>query len=169
MFGRRTKSDDDRSGAEMFAGLRNQILTLDPVQAGLKPDDPTTGVWGFLMETGYPGGATASVVCLRDGTTSLYTSSGFGIIGAGEHEAVRQANTLLFGELDQRLGDFTASEDTTLPREGETVLRALTIDGQKHRKAREEEFGEGRDSCSGVFLAAHGVLAELRIIDEENQ
>lgn len=168
MFGRRTKSDDDRSGAEMFAGLRNQILTLDPAQAGFKPDDPTTGVWGFLMETGYPG-ATASVVCLRDGTTSLYTSSGFGIIGAGEHEVVRQANARLFDELDQRLGDFTASEYTTLPQDGETVLRALTIDGQKLRTAREEEFGEGRDSCSGVFFAAHGVLTELRIIDEANE
>ena len=33
------------------------------------------------MDTGYPNG-TATVVCLVDGTTSLYTSTGGGILGA---------------------------------------------------------------------------------------
>ena len=61
---------------------------------------------------------TATLVCLSDGTTSLYTSSGFGIIGGGEHEAVVRENPKLLEVLNDQLAHLSPSTDQSLPREG---------------------------------------------------
>jgi hypothetical protein len=70
------------SGEEVYQGLRTRILDLDPASAGLAQGPQHQVVWGALMETGYLRG-TATLVTLADGTTSLYLSTGGGIIGGG--------------------------------------------------------------------------------------
>src|SRR6478672_2664297 len=114
MFRRRQKAppDEDSTPAPVgvYLGLRSQILGLAPDDIGLRPTTGSSGAWGCLMETGYSHG-TASLVCLRDGTTSRYTSSGFGIIGAGGHEAVRDANAQLLAALGDHLLDMSPSTD----------------------------------------------------------
>src|SRR5690348_17043141 len=97
MFRRRDKnSPQNRSAspADVYVGLRNQILTLDPARAGFAGQ----ALWGCVMDTGYPSGA-ATLVCLSDGTTSLYTSTGGGMIGGGAHEQVVRANAGLLATL----------------------------------------------------------------------
>ena len=77
VFGRSRKRKDNTaqaSAAEMYHGLREQILSVDPGAFGLTATDPTDRFWGSLIETGYPNG-TATPVCLRDGTTRLFTRS----------------------------------------------------------------------------------------------
>src|ERR1035437_6926854 len=80
------KSMPGDRGADVYAGLREQILRLDPATAGMsqRPGGPI--VWGALMEMGYPNGV-ATIVALADGTTSMYTSTGGGIIGGGAHRS----------------------------------------------------------------------------------
>src|SRR5260221_1759958 len=63
----------------------------------------------LLMETAYPK-AVATLACFADGTTSLYFSTGGGMLGAGQHEsgpapasailatATRAAQRLVSGE-----------------------------------------------------------------------
>jgi hypothetical protein len=169
VFGRRKKdatpSTSRPDPSDVFAGLRNQILNLDPASAGFLRDAVGNAPWGCLMETAYPNG-TATLVCLRDGTTSLYTSSGFGIIGGGAHEAVVRENAALLAALEEHLSEMSSSTDLSLPREGQTVIRALTFDGQRRYEAAEEELGEGRNALSPVFHAAHGVITQLRLIDK---
>jgi hypothetical protein len=77
------------SGEEVYRGLRAQILGLDSAGAGLRQGPGHEAVWGALMETGSPRG-TASLMGLADGTTSLYLSSGGGIIGGGSHRPGRR-------------------------------------------------------------------------------
>ena len=109
------------------------------------------------METGYPTG-TATLVCLADGTTSLYTSSGFGIIGGGGHEAVVRANSELLGLLSQHLVQMAPSSDQSLPRDGRTIIRALTRAGQRTFEDSDNELGDGRSPMSLVFRRAHAVI-----------
>lgn len=118
-----------------------------------------------MVETGYPNG-TATLVCLRDGTTSLYTSSGFGIIGGGAHEAVVHANAALLAALTDELERLPASRDQSLPAVGRTVIRAMTYDGPR---AAEDDLGNGETSLSPVFHATHGVITQLRLIDEQRR
>jgi hypothetical protein len=120
------------------------------------------------METGYPNG-TATLVCLRDGTTSLYTSSGFGIIGGGAHQAVVDANAALLSVLTAELHRLPPSEDRSLPAVGRAIIRAMTYNGPHAYEAAEDDLGNGRDSMSPVFHSAHDVITQLRLIDEQSR
>ena len=170
VFRRRSRKQENPApqppADEVYQGLRRQILNLDPAAVGLAASDPTDRVWGCLMETGYPHG-TATLVCLRDGTTSLYTSSGFGIIGGGAHQTVVHANAALLAELAAELDRLAAGEDLSVPAVGRTVIRAMTYDGPRAYEAAEDDIGNGRDPMSPVFHAAHGVITQLRLIDEQ--
>jgi hypothetical protein len=148
----------------MYASLRTMVLDLDPARAGLVPPFSPAGAWGFLMDTGYPG-ASVTLVCLADGTTSLYTSSGFGIIGGGGHESVVRATLQLLHLLDQHLGAMQLSDDRSLPAEGATILRALTPGGRLVLEEAEDDLGNGLSPLSPVFHAAHAVITELRKVD----
>ena len=71
-------------------------------------------MWGALLETGHPNGV-ATLVSLGDATTSLYTTGGFGIIGAGFHEVVAAATrhptppAAMLGDAHERLADRVAA------------------------------------------------------------
>jgi hypothetical protein len=153
------------SGEQVYQGLRAQILTLDPAAAGLLhgPDHPV--VWGALMETGHPRG-TATLVALADGTTSLYFSTGGGIIGGGFHQAVATATRSFLADLEHHLPMLRPDPDATLPAVGQVVIRALTYTGRMSAEAAEDDLGHGRHQLSPVFHAAHRVIAELRLIEE---
>lgn len=163
MFRRREKAGQPETSQpvpeEIYLGLRNRVLTLEPASAGLA-DKP---LWGCVMETGYPNGV-ATLVCLSDGTTSLYTSTGGGIIGAGERERVARENAKLLTTLSAYLSAMSPSTDDKLPRDGQTMIRALTNEGQRLFEASENDLGEGRSEMSPVFHAAHSVISELRMI-----
>src|SRR5438105_7124389 len=117
MFRRRGKAVRPEASrtppADMYMGLRDRLLRLDPASVGLA-DKP---LWGCRMETGYPNGI-ATLVCLADGTTSLYTSTGGGIIGAGAHAQVVRTNAALLATLTDHLSHMALSTEETLPREG---------------------------------------------------
>jgi hypothetical protein len=71
--------------------------------------------------------------------------------------------------LESHLGDMEPSTDQSLPAQGRTVIRALTFDGQRNYEAADNDLGEGRSPLSPVFHAAHGVITQLRLIDEANR
>ena len=48
------KAEKPTNPAEVYNGLRNQILNLKPSDAGIEPSKEMPNVWGILMETGYP-------------------------------------------------------------------------------------------------------------------
>lgn len=123
-------------------------------------------VWGAMMETGYANG-TASLVCLGDGTTSLYTSTGGGMIGAGSQPAVVAANRAFLRSLTDHLRDLEHEPITWLPQPGRVVLRALTYEGHLATEAYEDDLGYGKHSLSPSFYAAHEVITQLRLIDEQ--
>lgn len=162
---RRSAQSSTTGAAGAYRGLRNQILTLDPGAAGLSTRSGKRVSWGCLIETGSSIGSI-TLVCLCDGTTSLYTSSGFGIIGGGAHEAVVHANERLLDLLDEHLTSMSPSGDQSLPGDGRTIIRALTDDGQLSFEADEDDLGNGRSAMSPVFHAGQAVITELRLINE---
>src|SRR5882724_6714324 len=90
MFGRRKQklSAGGAAPEAVFAALRQNVLGLDPSAVGLAPTPGRPRVWGGLMDMGYPDRRWASLVVVGDGTVSLYTSTGGGMIGAGAHPNV---------------------------------------------------------------------------------
>ena len=148
---------------DVFHDLRAQVLGLSADEVGLEPADG--GVFGAVMETGFPEGV-ATLVALIDGTTSLYLSSGGGTIGGGEHEQVAQASIAFVRAVAAEVEQLQPSDDDGLPGDGRVILRALTTDGIRAIEADEEDLGEGRHALSPVFHAAHEVIGRLRELDE---
>ncbi|HVF04535.1 MAG TPA: hypothetical protein VNA20_06835 [Frankiaceae bacterium] len=142
-----------------YEGLRAMVLGLDPDAAGL----PRRGrVWGALLEMTYDSGS-ATLVCLADGSTSLYTSTGGGVIGGGDHEEVAAETARFLDAVEEALEAFGPDPDAALPPPGGAVIRALTHDGRYAVSGPEVDFGEDRHAQSGVFHAAHRVITLLRL------
>jgi hypothetical protein len=166
MFRRRKPgSSGPADGQQVAEGLRAQILDLDPAEVGLDRFAATRRVWGALLETGYPK-ATATLVSLADGTTSLYLSTGGGIIGGGGHDRVAAATQSFLAAVEDHLGQLSPDPDSAVPAVGRVIIRAMTYQGRYRAEAAEDDLGDGRHPLSPVFYAAHDVLTELRMIDQ---
>jgi hypothetical protein len=149
----------------VYQGLRRQILAINPVDVGIRPSPELPDVWGVMMETGHDRG-TSTLVGLADGTTSLYLSSGGGIIGGGQHAQVAAATRALLVAAQRRLPELPESDGDALPATDRVAIRALTCAGRRSVEADEDDLGYGRHPLSELFLAAHAVITELRLIEE---
>ena len=141
------------------------VLALSPEQLGPSGDDGRS-IWGVVMDTGLADHGWHCLVALADGTSSLYTSAAFGIIGAGAHETVRRAADALLASTETHLDLFGDDADDSTPPEGTVAIRALTFSGRKSVSAPESELGYGRHPAAEVFHAAHAVITEMRQIVE---
>jgi len=136
-------------------------LKLDPAEIGLSPGSGRQ-VWGLVMDTPMSDARWYCLAVFADGTTSIYSSAAFGIIGAGAHERVRAASEALLAVTEQHLNLFTPSTDTEIPPLGTVTIRALTFDGPKVVTAGENDLGQRRHPASQVFHAAHEVISQAR-------
>src|SRR5690242_2966509 len=114
------------AGQDIGAKMRAQALTMRPTSVGLKPE--AGPMWGFVMDSVLSDTEWFALVVLADGSTSLYTSGSFGIIGGGAHETVREAAGLLWATAERLVSVFPPSTDTALPPVGSTALRLLRFD-----------------------------------------
>jgi hypothetical protein len=163
MFRRRRAAD--RSETSPGPELRRAALAVSAGELGLTESE-VGPVWGLIMDTGLDDGGWYTLVTLADGTTSIYTSGSFGVIGAGQHEAVRDAGRRLLGLVAEALPLFTPEESSELPAPGWVTVRALTFRGPRSRSAPEDQLGNEQDPASTVFLAAHEVIGQARMAVE---
>lgn len=149
--------------APVYAGLRRQVLHLTPDQLGDGPfaDAP---ILALLMETGYPE-AVATLVAVVDGTSSLYFSNGGGLIGAGTHAPVAEANRRWLEKGQEFLPQLSAITDPPLPAEGLTQFVAVTPEGLRGAVAPEEELGQGRHGLSPLFYGGQDVITQIRLTE----
>jgi hypothetical protein len=165
MFGKRKPPP---ARPEVYEGLRQQILQLDPASVGISPSATLPRVWGLVMDIGSPT-ATATLISLADGTTSLYLSTGGGMIGGGEHPQVASATRALLLRVERQLDSMPNTTDAPLPAPGRVVLRAMTYHGQRAVDAAEDDLGHRRHTLADIFHAGHKVITELRLLDEARQ
>jgi predicted amidohydrolase len=158
----RRKSKADPAGAAR--ALRDQALTVEAKQLGLQSDGSST--WAVLMETGYPNGV-ATLAVFADGTTSLYFSSGGGIIGAGAHASVQEASAALLAAADAFRSFCTPMVATPYPNPGRVRFYLRTGEGTLGAEADEQELGYDRHPLSPLFHAAHRVLTAVRLTGEQ--
>jgi len=148
---------------EVMAELRARALAVRPTDIGLAPDEFTERPWGLLMETGLQGGAVYSLVVLADGSTSLYFSTGGGVIGAGGHEAVRAASKSMLETAMRLQFQAQVASLTPLPGRGRVHFYLLTAHGTLSYSADEQGLGQGNDRMSELFHAGHAVIAQVRL------
>ena len=114
------------------------------------------------MDTGMEPDGWYCVVVLADGTTSLYTSALFGVIGAGAQQPVRDASQALLEAAPGFLALLSPVSDTAVPAPGLATIRALTPSGQVAMTAPVDDLGNNRHPASPLFHAVHAVVTRIR-------
>jgi hypothetical protein len=155
----------DEPPHDVFLGLRAQAFGAEAEGLAPPPRPDHPDVWGAVMEMRLAGGI-ASLVTLADGTTSLYTSTGGGIIGGGAHPPVVEASHRFLVGVQEHLGDLEPEDRAPLPSEGSVRFHALTPSGRLSAEAGEADLLAGRHELAPLFRSAHEVITALRMIEE---
>jgi len=152
--------------APTYLQLRSRILSLDPVDAGLTPSLTAAHIWGVLMETSYNVG-TATLVALADGTTSLYYSTGGGLLGSGEYAPLAKASKALVTEAENHLQQMSITHQFPLPKVGQVRFIFLTYSGAFTTDATERKLASMKHPLSRLYRLGQETLAQLRILTEK--
>jgi hypothetical protein len=152
-------------GAEPhYLELRALVLHMDPAEI-----EVSSGEWHgasvALMEMAV-GDATATIVAVADGTVSLYTSSGGGTIGAGEHLSARRAGQRFLKAAADAAPWMTPTTDFPLPSDGHIRFHVRTPEGDVTDEAPEETLRARRHRLAPLYLAGQDLITEIRVVAE---
>jgi hypothetical protein len=154
-----------KSGPSATASaLRDQALAITAEQLGLAPNE--TSIWAVLMEIGYPNGV-ATLAVFADGTTSLYFSSGGGVLGAGAHASVQEASAAMLTAAERFRSVCTPVTATPYPEPGRVRFYLRTAQGTVGSEASEQDLGYRRHALSPLFHAGHAVVTAVRLANEQ--
>ncbi len=128
-------------------------------------------VWGVIMESAHASGGVATLVVFADGATSLYSSAGGGIVGAGAQRNVRHASDQMLELAGTTEGDMAppaAGGTFPLPGPGHVRFYLRTSGGLRTADVPEAELRAGSHALSGLYSAAQAVLTEMRPLNQYN-
>jgi hypothetical protein len=154
---------ESAKAAEVMKRLRDRLFTSSPEEIGLSGEAANAKVWGALMELGLPSGV-GTVVSMHDGSTSLYTTTGGGVIGVTSAQAKR-----FVAEAEKHLAQMEPAKSFPYPNVGRIKFYVLTREGVYVAEANEKELAGGGHSLSPLFKAGDDVLTELRTASEQTK
>lgn len=154
--------------AQVYLQLRNRILSLDPAEMGFTPSNEAPRVWGVLMETGYEVGS-ATLFSLVDGITSLYYSTGGGLLGSGEYTPVAETSKALVAQAEIHMEQMSPTSELPLPEVGQVRLTVLTYTGNFSADAPEKMLAAGKHPLASLFARAQETLQQLRLLAEKKR
>ena len=144
--------------AEIYRDLRSQVLGLSAENS-----EPRNGLFAVIMETGYDE-AAATVLATSEGGASVYFSSGGGIIGAGNHDQVRDVIFETFVEAPKYLSQFKATKTYPLPQPGETRFYIVSDGEVLTAEASENALGEERHELSPLFHQMQKLIWQIDLV-----
>ena len=147
---------------EIYLGLRSQILAFSApeVAAQAKADAPLA--YGVVMDLSLPSG-TATIVSLYTGDTSMYTSTGGGILGGIGHESCRTASKQFIAVAQEHLGLMHKTETYPVPPAGIFRFYVLTTDGVYTADEKEAVITRLQGPLAPLFKAGDNVITQLRL------
>jgi hypothetical protein len=166
MFRRRDPGSEPSDNA--YDGLRALALGATEDRVGNAPPEHPQ-VLGAVIDI--PGaGGMASVVALADGTTSMYTSTGGGIIGAGAHEAVAVKTHALLTALQRLIEMFPADDRVDLPAADLVQITLITPTGRRRASVPAPAFwGQEPSTVADLIAAIHDVISAIREVGPPDQ
>jgi hypothetical protein len=154
-----------RRGPAVYRDLRSMALGLDAAAIQMPEGERWSGALVAAMEIGMPE-ATTTIVAIADGTVSMYLSSGGGVIGAGEHAAVRGAGDVFRTVVAENRGLLERTGVFLPPAVGEVRFHARIADDRLTGAAPESALRTGRHLLAPLYAAGQDVLTEIRLASE---
>jgi hypothetical protein len=143
--------------ADVYVGFRDLVLSLRATDLDRSGD----GVLAALMEQGLED-VTVTLAVVVDGAASLYFSNGGGVLGAGEHEPVREASIAFLARTADVIDELTRTSVYPLPRRGHVRFYIVASDGVWTTEIDEDDLTTGRHVLSPLFDAGQAVIASIR-------
>ncbi|PKL92321.1 MAG: hypothetical protein CVV21_03135 [Candidatus Goldiibacteriota bacterium HGW-Goldbacteria-1] len=146
--------------------MRNELLT-EPVKflGGIQPFGKSR-VYGVVIEMGTDIGA-ASLICLIDGTCSLYYERGGGTIGLAGIEKVKKLSIIAARESDRYTEFCKKTSEFPMPKDGEIFFYIITADGILTYKGIEADISDNKSKLSVLFFRGNDVLTAIRVNEAE--
>ena len=164
------KKKKKKDSIDVIEGLREQLFKLNPKSLDITPSEDLPRVWGFMMEL-FISQTWINLICIADGTVSMYFGSGGGIIGAGEHDSVRTAARECLKKSEEILEHLKNFAPLHLQNEGTIKFHVLTYDGIRSDEAETDEIDSGNHYLSELHYYAQSVITEVRSVkngEEQN-
>lgn len=120
----RPSAAEREQAAQGAAMLRQKVLNREFL-ADTPGSTPGSSIRAVVFDWEL-GNGSATLAAFDDGTTSLYFSSGGGVIGAGAYEAVKRAAASFREEANKVRGRFTSVSEFPLPSSGTSVFYLVT-------------------------------------------
>ena len=144
--------------------LRAKLLAMSPADLKLKPTQHLPRVWAALLDWGLRG-ASATIAVVADGTVSMYTSAGGGMIGAGQHQQIHMPAARFLKTVEAIVDSLPPATEAPLPREGEAAIVALTYDGMRRRLV-ELKLLSAKDPFARGWVAGQDLITALRELQD---
>ena len=144
--------------------LRAKLLAMSPTDLKLKPTQHLPRVWVALLDWGLRG-ASATIAVVADGTVSMYTSAGGGMIGAGQHQQIHMPAARFLKTVEAIVDSLPPATEAPLPREGEAAIVALTYDGMR-RGLVELKLLSPKDPFARAWVAGQDLITALRELQD---
>lgn len=158
----------DRAPAEVYGQLREHVFALTAEEIGLAETEALPDVFGVVMEW-VQGEAVVSLVSLGEGTTSLYLSTGGGVIGGGAHETVREATLAFLRTAQGSLALFRKRPDHPTPPAGTTRFHLLTRKGPRVADAPDAALRQPGHPLFPLYAGGQRVLTRFRIATQARE
>jgi hypothetical protein len=151
---------------EIFQAIRNKLLSLNPQAVDIIATPEHPRVWGVLMEF-ILAGSVVTLAGLVDGTTSLYFSSGGGILGSGNHPKVGMAARELVRKAESALDCFQPVREYPFPDAGFVRFYALTFNGILMAESPDKDVKDPLLGLSELYAAAQDLITEVKLVHEK--
>jgi hypothetical protein len=156
-----------KTPSETFTGLREQLFRSDPATLAPAEDSASSNVIGVVMESRL-GDGSYLVYGLRDGSASLYLSSGGGWLGGHEKPRIHAAAKNLVAVAAPFAHQFPLVHEYPIPAAGKVRFSFFMTEGIRAAETDEAEFEHHRGELYPVFAAAQEIVSGFReLADEE--
>ena len=159
-------ANPQRSGAEAMRELRLRALSVPAKELGISPTKDFPRTYAVLID--FPiDQVTATIVSLSDGSSSLYTTSTFGVIGGGAHEKVRNAAAKLISASDKFYEEAKPTKDFNCPANGKVRFYLVSFGGVRVLESDMSAIEANQSKFSTIFWLGQNVLTQLRLATEK--
>jgi hypothetical protein len=147
--------------------LRAKLLATTPAELKVKPSQHLPRVWAALLDWGMAGG-TATIAVVVDGTVSIYTNAGGGMIGAGQHQSIRVPAGRFLKTVEAIADSLAPASEAPLPGAGEAALVALTYDGMRRGLVELKRLSP-MEPFARAWVAGQHLITALRELQDTIQ